>query len=32
MTSMSKKPRGTPWTEAERRFVREAYPLSLIHI
>ncbi len=26
MTSASKKPRGTPWTEAERRFVREAYP------
>lgn len=26
MTSASKKPRGTPWTEDERRFVRDAYP------
>ena len=23
---MSTKPRGTPWTERERRFVRDAYP------
>ena len=23
---MSTKPRGTPWTEKERRFVRDAYP------
>lgn len=26
VTSMSKKPRGTPWSDDERRFVREAYP------
>ena len=26
VAGMSKKPRGTPWSDEERRFVREAYP------